>query len=127
MPLDERGWEVPDPTPVARALKFTRPVSTLDEIRAAIGLLNREAAQNGQETFSEADDFDVGDDYDPSSPWELRPDQENYVETAVQPPPPAPNVVPGTPAPPSPGSPAGNSPNVAVPPVPPGQQSSGAT
>lgn len=29
------------------------------------------AEQNGYETIDEADDFDVGDDIDPTSPWEL--------------------------------------------------------
>lgn len=74
--LDARGWERPDATPVQRALKWNRPGSTLDEIRAALGLIHREALQQGVETFEEADDFDVGDDYDPTSPWEIRPDQE---------------------------------------------------
>lgn len=32
--------------------------------------LAQEAAQAGYESFEEADDFEVGDDYDPSSPYE---------------------------------------------------------
>lgn len=74
--LNERGHEVLDDTPVAIPMRAIRRPSTLDEIRQYIGIVNREAEQQGQESFEEADDFDVGDDYDPHSPWELQQDQE---------------------------------------------------
>lgn len=76
MPLDEKGWEVLDPTPIARPLRFSRPPTQLEEIRRMMAMVSREAEQQGHETFEEADDFDVGDDYDPQSPWELSIDQE---------------------------------------------------
>lgn len=74
--LNDKGQEVLDPTPVAIPVRALRRPSTLDEIRQYIGLVNREAEQAGQETFEESDDFDVGDDYDPQSPWEQSVDQE---------------------------------------------------
>jgi len=64
MPLDPKtGWEVPDPTPLARALKFQRP-PTLEEIvqRTIRGALSRHAAEQGRETFDEANDFDIDED-----------------------------------------------------------------
>lgn len=74
--FDERGWEKPDPTPLARAIAFHAPPSLQDQIRRMIAHeMSQQAALNGQETFEEADDFDVGDDYDPKSPWELDEDQ----------------------------------------------------
>lgn len=76
MPLDEKGWEVLDPTPIARPLRFSRPPTQLEEIRRLMAMVSREAEQQGHETFEEADDFEVGDDYDPQSPWELSIDQE---------------------------------------------------
>ena len=109
MALNERGHEVLDDTPVTIPLRWSRPPSKLDEIRAHLKIISREAAQNGDETFEEADDFDVGDDYDPRSPWELSVDQELHVERPVD---------PGAPVPPVPGSPQGNAGPVPVPPVP---------
>lgn len=39
--------------------------------------LSNQAAADGQETFEEADDFDVDDEpADPTTPWELNFDQE---------------------------------------------------
>lgn len=77
---DEHGREIPDPTPVARALGLGPRASTLDEIRAAIGLIDRERAMSGEETFEEADDFDVEEDFDPVSPWEISADNDQALE-----------------------------------------------
>lgn len=74
--LDAQGREVLDETPLVLPVKALRRPSTLDEIRQYIGIVNQEAARSGQETFEEADDFDVGDDHDPHSPWEMAVDQE---------------------------------------------------
>lgn len=64
MPINhETGREEPDPTPLARALRFQKP-PTLEEIvqRTIRGALSRHAAELGHETFDEANDFDVDDD-----------------------------------------------------------------
>lgn len=75
MALNERGWEELDPTPVSKPVRFNRQGSTLDEIRHALGILNREAAERGLETFEESDDFDVEDDpVDPQTRWEIAAD-----------------------------------------------------
>lgn len=75
--LDEHGREVPDPMPVAIPVQFQVPESLEDRIKRIIhSQLSVEADAAGFETFEEADDFDVGDDYDPRSPHELDLDQE---------------------------------------------------
>lgn len=75
MALNERGWEELDPTPITKPVRFNRQGSTLDEIRQAIGILNREARDQGKETFEEADDFDIEDDpIDPLTKWEVQAD-----------------------------------------------------
>lgn len=76
--LNDKGREVPDNRPVAVPLGMKRP-PTLDErirniVRGSMSLL---AGAEGKETFEESDDFNVGDDYDPRSPWELAADQED--------------------------------------------------
>jgi len=114
MPLDERGWEVPDPNPMTRKVNLSR-VSTLDEMRRLYGLLQREAATAGFETPEEADDFDVGDDVDPSSPYE-HPLDNLDVSHLVQP---AAAVAPGAAAPGVPADPAGGPSPGGVPPKPP--------
>jgi len=136
MPLDERGWEIPDPTPVAKPLRWNRPGSTLDQIRANLdqrmALLNREMEARGHETLEESQDFDVGDDMEPVSLHELRAtaadlSPEQLFEAVFKKPyiPPAPlesgtlnpgvyGIQPGNP----PIGPAGNSSSVANPPVP---------
>ncbi|MEM2002470.1 MAG: hypothetical protein QXT77_07495 [Candidatus Methanomethylicaceae archaeon] len=56
----------------AAPLRLQREPSLAERIRALVRseqwALEREQA--GEETFEEADDFDVGDDYDPHSPYE---------------------------------------------------------
>lgn len=77
MELDSRGHEVHEGIPVAIPLGFQRPPTLEETIKRLVrGELSRQAADTGQETFEEADDFDVGDDYDPRSPWELSADNE---------------------------------------------------
>lgn len=68
--LDMYGSEVPDQTPVAIPA-YIKKWDQRDSIREMIReALSREAEEAGYESFEEADDFDVGDDYDPSSPYE---------------------------------------------------------
>lgn len=70
--LTQHGEEIPDPTPVAPPLGYKKIPSLAEQIRQAIlsEKLKEAAAAAGVETFEEADDFDVGDDYDPRSPYE---------------------------------------------------------
>lgn len=76
--LNARGHEILDDTPVAMPVGFNRPPTLADQIRAMVkGELSRQASEQGLETFEDADDFDVDDDMDPSSPWELNFDQES--------------------------------------------------
>lgn len=78
--LNERGHEVPDPTPVARPVRWSPPETLVEQIRRFVrNEFSQQAAAGGFETFEEADDFDVDDDHpDPQSQWELTADQEDY-------------------------------------------------
>lgn len=88
--LNERGHEVLDSTPMARPIHFRPPPSLQDQIKAMVRReLSDRAASLGAETFEEADDFDIGDDYDPSSPWELTADQEDALHSQANTPEPA--------------------------------------
>lgn len=73
----ERGYDIdgqfhPDPTPVAPPIGFVEQPSMWDRVREMVKSAQvREAAlAAGEETFEEADDFEIGDDYDPHSPFE---------------------------------------------------------
>jgi hypothetical protein len=104
--LNERGHELPSGVPMAPPLGYKKQPSLHETIRNMIRSerLAQEAATAGFETFDEADDFDVGDDLDPSSPYELE------FEGDLLPPPPSPS--PTT----APQMPAGGSP-ATTPPV----------
>lgn len=66
------GREYNDPTPMAPPIGYKRQPSMVEIVRAQIrdAMLAQQLAEQGVETFEEADDFEIGDDYDPSSPWE---------------------------------------------------------
>lgn len=70
-PLDDNGQFYPDPTPIAPPIGYTREPSMWDIIREKRNkeFLALQAA--GFETEEEANDFAVGDDYEPESPHEL--------------------------------------------------------
>lgn len=70
--LDKYGAEIGDPIPMAPPLGYQKEPSLSEKIRAMVrGEHVRLAAlQAGAETFEEADDFDVGEDVDPSTPYE---------------------------------------------------------
>lgn len=71
--LNDRGHEVLDQTPMAKSLGFREQKSLAQQMREMVTseLARRSAIAAGYETFEEADDFCVGDDYDPHSPHEL--------------------------------------------------------
>lgn len=63
---------IPDPTPIAPPLGYIKQPSITERIRDMVRSEHLRAAAEaaGAETFEEANDFDVGDDYDPNSPYE---------------------------------------------------------
>lgn len=66
------GALVPDPTPIAPPVGYVKQPTITERIRDMVRSerLRAEAEAAGAETFEEAEDFDVGDDYDPTSPYE---------------------------------------------------------
>ena len=69
---DEFGRFHPDPTPIAPPVGYQRSPTIAEQLRTMVRSehIRMEAEAAGMDTFEEADDFDVGDDYDPRSPWE---------------------------------------------------------
>lgn len=70
--IDMHGREVPDPTPMAPPVGFIKQPSMIENIRNLVRseALRQAALTAGAETFEEAEDFDVDDDIDPTSPYE---------------------------------------------------------
>ena len=70
--LTEDGKEIPDPIPFAPTIKGSRAHSIRENVLSIVRSeqFRQAMEQQGQETFEEADDFDVDDDFDPSSPYE---------------------------------------------------------
>lgn len=72
--LDEYGREVLDPTPLDIPIGFERPLTLEQQIQRLMRIEYQKVAQlrdmEGYETPEEADDFDVDDDFDISTPYE---------------------------------------------------------
>lgn len=70
--LDEEGREIPDPTPIELPLGMKRPETLAEQVQRLVrNQVSQYAAIHGHETFEEAEDFDIEDDLDPSTPYEL--------------------------------------------------------
>lgn len=69
---DDRGREIPDPTPVSLPVQTKRPLPLADQVARLVRseMWNRSLSDDA-ETFAEADDFDVDDDFDPRTPYEV--------------------------------------------------------
>lgn len=69
--IDDLGREIPDPRPMQPPIGYKKQPSMFELIREATA---REvalyAANREPESLEESEDFDVDDDYDPTSPWE---------------------------------------------------------
>lgn len=70
--IGKDGREYGDDTPIAPPVGYKRQPTMVEIIRSQVrdALLARDLAAQGVETFEEADDFEIGDDYDPSTPYE---------------------------------------------------------
>lgn len=70
--LDQFGREIPDGRPMQPPLGYKPSPSLAETIRDMVynAQIQRELEAQGVETFEESEDFDVGDDYDPTSPYE---------------------------------------------------------
>jgi len=72
MYYNEKGEEIPDPTKPELPLGFKKPESLAEQVRRLVRSeqVRLAAEKSGHESFDEADDFEVGEDYDPRSPYE---------------------------------------------------------
>lgn len=72
MALDKYGREIPDPKPVAIPTGFKRPETLAEQVQRLVRRYSAEKAEaEGFETLEDAEDFDVGDDLDPRTPFEV--------------------------------------------------------
>lgn len=72
-PLNPDGSEILDPTPMEPPIGYVRAPSLAEQIRAMVisEKLRLETEAAGAESFEEADDFMVDDDFDPTTPYEV--------------------------------------------------------
>lgn len=69
--LDGYGWEVPDQNRVEIPAGFKRPETLAEQVQRLVRTsISRQAEAEGYETWEEANDFDVDDDFDPTTPYE---------------------------------------------------------
>lgn len=73
---DDKGQFYPDPTPIAPPIGYVEEPSMFDRVRQMIRQdASIRAQAEGFESFEEADDFDIEDDIEPFSPYELITEQ----------------------------------------------------
>lgn len=79
---NEKGQEIPDPRPIEVPLGLRRPKDIHEMIHDALrGERMRIAAERaGVESFEEANDFELDEEPDLVSKYELRPMQEEYYD-----------------------------------------------
>jgi len=70
--LDANGHEVLDPRPMAPPVGYVRQPSMVEHVRNLVRseYLRLAAESSDADSFEEADDFDIGDDMDPTTPYE---------------------------------------------------------
>lgn len=68
---NENGEEILDPVPMQPPVGYKKTLSLAEQIRQQVRLHKMELEDNSiQETEEEADDFEVGEDYEPLSKYE---------------------------------------------------------
>lgn len=88
---EDNRYEVLDPTPMALPLGAEKPMSLKEEMLRFIGeQFSRMADTQGEETFNEADDFEMPDSDDWHSPYEMQEMNDEVLpetppETAPEP------------------------------------------
>lgn len=78
---NEAGEEILDPTPMQPPLGYKKSLSLSEQIRQQVqlSLIERLESEMEPETEEEADDFEIGDDYEPLSKHE-----NDHVPTLAQ-------------------------------------------
>lgn len=73
---EDKRLEIPDPTPVEMPLGYERPESLQSMIARMVRTFSDQAQKEGAESFEEADDFDIDDDSEIVSPYQMNDMQE---------------------------------------------------
>lgn len=69
--LNADGWEVLDTTPLSLPSGFKRPETLAEQVQRLVrGSISRYAEASGAETWEEANDFELDEDFDPTTPYE---------------------------------------------------------
>lgn len=72
--------EIPDPTPMEIPVGYRMPMSLAEQIKAMVRTqLSQQAEAQGEETFEEADDFEIDEDPSPISQYEMQDMAPEFV------------------------------------------------
>jgi pyruvate/2-oxoacid:ferredoxin oxidoreductase beta subunit len=79
--LDEKGAEILDSTPLAIPVGFRKPPTLQDQMKKYVQIeMSRLAESQEFETWEEANDFEIGDDYEAKSKYQEDFDGQFEVE-----------------------------------------------
>jgi len=113
MYLDSQGREQPNPTPMQPPIGYKRAPTIQEQMRAMIRQVSEEAKMAGAETEEESNDFDMDEEWEPTSQWEhpFDPDPAMEVMLARASKPPVAAAVPPAASPAPPEEPSKNPPS----------------
>lgn len=77
---NDKNEEIPDNTPVELPIGYKKPESLQDMIARMINVHSQIQERAGNETFEEADDFDVDEEESPVSAYELTQMQDEFIQ-----------------------------------------------
>ena len=80
--FNEKGEHIPDNTPVEIPVGFGVPEDLTSIIKRLVRVESQRAANEGEETFEESDDFDIEDEVDPVSNYAMTRMQEERRDEA---------------------------------------------
>lgn len=84
--LDDRGREMPNPKPMELTAGLRRPENLQGQIQRLVRTaLSQEVADQGMETFEEANDFDIVDGFDVHFNSTYQQMDEEYLDQSPEP------------------------------------------
>jgi len=83
---NDKGEQIPDDTPVEIPVGFQKPEDLQDMIRRLVRNEAFARTQQGVETFQEAEDFDVGDEPDLTTPYQHMAEERPADSKHLRPP-----------------------------------------
>lgn len=83
---EDNRFELPNPIPKVIPTELDRPLTIQEQIQRIVRInISRQAEKNEMESWDEANDFDIPDETEMSSPYEYSEMQEEFIKQIQEP------------------------------------------